>query len=171
MFRTPLLPPAMNYREARKIARKAEHGFELPRDATLRFIHAKLESQRGRTIAVAELPGLSGTELCGVWLICADRDIILHAPAKSAWHRQQIILHEFSHMILGHDLESQSDELLSTFLPDLGREHVLRALARSSYTDDAELTAEALADQLATRIINSDVGTPAEPLAFRKVFG
>jgi hypothetical protein len=44
-------------------------------------------------------------------------------------------------------------------------------LGRSSYTDDAELTAEILADQLATRIINSDVGAPAEPLAFRRVFG
>jgi hypothetical protein len=77
----------MNYREARRIARKAEHGFGLPGDAMLQFIHDKLEMQRGRTITVDELPGLAGTELCGVWLVCADRDIVLHAPAKSAWHR------------------------------------------------------------------------------------
>ncbi|MFP3600207.1 hypothetical protein, partial [Chryseobacterium sp. SIMBA_029] len=56
-------------------------------------------------------------------------------------------------------------------LPDLNAEDVLRVLARSSYTDKAELAAEALADQLATRILNSDAGTPPEPLAFRKVFG
>lgn len=74
-------------------------------------------------------------------------------------------------MILEHDLEGQDSELVKTLLPDLDPEQVLRALARSSYTDNAELTAEALADQLAARIINSDAGTPPEPLAFRKVFG
>lgn len=161
----------MNYREARKIARKAELAFSLPQDATLDAIHEKLEAQRGRTITVAEVPGLSGTELCGLWLICADRDVVLHAPAKSTWHRQQIILHEFSHMILGHDLIDQSDNLVNRLLPDLDDEQVLRALARSSYTDAAELTAEALADQLATRIINSEIDVPPEPLAFHKVFG
>lgn len=171
MFRAPLLPPAMNFREARKIARKAERSFGLPGDTTLHFIHGKLEAERGRTITIAEVPGLSGTELCGLWLICADRDVILHAPAKSVWHRQQIILHEFSHMILGHDFEGQSGKLVNTLLPDLGGEHVLRALARSSYSDEAELTAETLADQLATRIINSEIGAHPEPLAFRKVFG
>jgi hypothetical protein len=161
----------MNYREARKIARKAEHAFSLPNDATLQFIHEKLERNRGRKITVSELPELAGEELCGVWLVCADRDIVLHAPTKSDWHRQQIILHEFSHMILNHDLEGQDSELVKALLPDLDPEQVLRTLARSSYTDNAELTAEALADQLATRIINSDAGTPPEPLAFRKVFG
>lgn len=161
----------MNYRDARKLARKAQHSFGLPNDATLNSIHGKLEAQRGRTIIVAEVPGLSGTELCGLWLICADRDIVLHAPVKSIWHRQQIILHEFSHMILGHDLHSQSNQSVNGLLPDLDGEQVLRALARGSYTDDAELTAEALADELATRIINSEAGAPPEPLAFRKVFG
>jgi Zn-dependent peptidase ImmA (M78 family) len=161
----------MNYREARKIARKAEHAFGLPNDATFELIHEKLEQKRGRPITVADLPELAGEELCGIWLVCADKDIVLHAPTKSEWHRQQIILHEFSHMILDHDLECGSSELVKSLLPDLDAEQVLRALARSSYTDDAELTAEALADQLATRIINSDAGTPPEPLAFRKVFG
>ncbi|WP_437773467.1 hypothetical protein [Arthrobacter sp. KNU40] len=161
----------MNYREARKIARKAEHAFGLPDDATLELIHEKLERKRGRTITVAELPELAGEELCGIWLICADRDIVLHARTESDWHRQQIILHDFSHMILDHDLDHQGSEMTKRLLPDLDGEQVLRALARSSYTDNAELTAEALADQLATRIINSDARTPPEPLAFRKVFG
>ncbi|MGO4586808.1 hypothetical protein AB4Z38_23455 [Arthrobacter sp. 2RAF6] len=143
----------------------------MPNDATLQLIHEKLEQKRGRTIRVAELPELAGEELCGIWLVCADQDIVLHAPTKSDWHRQQIILHEFSHMILDHDLDVQSSEMAKSLLPDLDGEQVLRALARSSYTDDAELAAEALADQLATRIINSDAGTPPEPLAFRQVFG
>lgn len=160
----------MNYREARKVARKAEQGFGLPKAPTLQLIQDKLERQRSRPIIVDELPGLSGSELCGVWLICADRDIVLHAPVKSAWHRQQIVLHEFSHMILCHDLEQSSADLAATFLPDLSQD-VLRVLGRSSYTDGAELMAEVLADQLTTRIINSDVDAVPEPLAFRQVFG
>ncbi|APX00525.1 hypothetical protein [Arthrobacter sp. QXT-31] len=160
----------MNYREARKLARRAEHGFGLPDDATLLYIQNKLEMQRGRPIIVDELPGMRGSELCGVWLICADRDIVLHATVKSSWHRQQIILHEFSHMILQHDLLEPTEDLVTAFLPDLGVE-VLRALGRRSYTDDAEFTAEALADQLAMRIINSEVPSLPEPLAFRRVFG
>ncbi|MDQ0242447.1 hypothetical protein [Arthrobacter bambusae] len=161
----------MNYRDARKVARKAEHAFGLPNDATLELIHKKLELKRGRTITLVELPELAKEELCGVWLVCEDQDIVLHAKTKSDWHRQQIILHEFSHMILKHDLDGQSTALVKSLLPDLDPEQVLRALARSSYTDDAELAAEALADQLATRIINSDAGAQSEPLAFRKVFG
>jgi hypothetical protein len=161
----------MNYREARKVARKAERDFGLPNDATLRFVHEKLENQRGRTISIAEVPGLTGAELCGLWLICEDRDVILHAPTESSWHRQQIILHEFSHMILGHDRTSSGLEPDRRLLPDLKPAQILRALARSSYTDDAELSAETLADQLATRLINSDVGSQPEPLAFRQVFG
>jgi len=160
----------MNYREARKVARKAEQAFGLPKAPTLQLIKDKLELQRNRPIIVDELAGLSGSELCGVWLICADRDIVLHAPVKSAWHRQQIVLHEFSHMILRHDLRENNAELGATFLPDLSEE-VLRVLGRSSYTDGAELMAEALADQLATRIINGDVEAMPEPLAFRQVFG
>ncbi|MFP3675103.1 hypothetical protein SB724_20015, partial [Bacillus sp. SIMBA_031] len=76
----------MNYREARKIARRAEHAFRLPHDATIQLIHEKLERKRGRTITVAELPELAGEEICGIWLICKDRDIILHAPTQSDWH-------------------------------------------------------------------------------------
>ncbi|WAH96288.1 hypothetical protein [Arthrobacter sp. MMS18-M83] len=143
----------------------------MPDDATLELIHKKLERKRGRTITVTELPELAKEKLCGVWLICEDQDIVLHAPTKSDWHRQQIILHEFSHMILEHDLDSQNSALVKSLLPDLDPAQVLRTLARSSYTDDAELAAEALADQLATRIINSDAGAQSEPLAFRKVFG
>src|SRR4051812_15285752 len=57
-------PRAMNYRDARKIARKAEKSFGLPGDTTLQFIQNKLETQRGRKIQIDELPGLAGTELC-----------------------------------------------------------------------------------------------------------
>jgi hypothetical protein len=73
-------------------------------------------------------------------------------------------------MILHHDRQESNEDLASIFLPDLNVD-IVRVLGRSSYTDAAELTAEALADQLATRIINSEVDASVEPLAFRRVFG
>lgn len=161
----------MKYREAQKIARKTAREFGLPKDATLDFIRQKLESQRHRVISIVEIPGLSGTEVCGMWLVCADRDIVLHAPAKSAWHRQQIILHEFSHMILHHDDHVPDADTARKVLPDLDAVYVLRALTRSSYDTEAELTAEVLADECASHIINNAASSSPEPLAFREVFG
>ncbi len=161
----------MKYREAQKIARITAREFGLPKDATLDFIRQKLESQRHRGISIVEIPGLSGSEVCGMWLVCADRDIVLHAPAKSAWHRQQIILHEFSHMILHHDDHVADADTASKVLPDVDAAHVLRALTRSSYDTEAELTAEVLADELASRIIKGAASSSPEPLAFREVFG
>ena len=161
----------MKYREAQKIARRTAREFGLPKDATLGFIRDKLENERGRGISIVEIPGLSGTEICGMWLVCADRDIVLHAPAKSAWHRQQIILHEFSHMILNHDDHVPDAGVTRKILPDIDMGHVLRALTRSSYDSEAEFTAEVLADELASRIINRAATTSPEPLAFREVFG
>jgi hypothetical protein len=73
-------------------------------------------------------------------------------------------------MILSHDLQRTHEELAAALLPDIDVD-IVRALGRSSYTDDAELTAEALADQLATRLINSETEPTTEPLAFRRVFG
>lgn len=161
----------MNYREAQKIARQTAREFGLPKDATLEFIRQKLEDERHRGLSIIEIPGLSGTEVCGMWLVCADRDIVLHAPARSAWHRQQIILHEFSHMVLGHDAQVPAAATTNSVLPDVASEYVLGALTRSSYDTDAELTAEVLADEFASRIIKSAAGTSPEPLAFREVFG
>lgn len=161
----------MKYREAQKIARVTAREFGLPKDATLDFIRQKLESQRHRGISIVEIPGLSGSDVCGMWLVCADRDIVLHAPAKSGWHRQQIILHEFSHMILHHDDHVPDADTARSVLPDVDAVHVLRALTRSSYDTEAELTAEVLADELASRIIKGAASSSPEPLAFREVFG
>ncbi|MBG0741061.1 hypothetical protein IV500_16940 [Paeniglutamicibacter antarcticus] len=99
-----------------------------------------------------------------------DRDLILHAPARSPWHRRQIILHEFSHMILHHDVHGIGTSLTGQLLPGLDSRMILRVLDRSSYETDAELTAEALADRLAARIIRGATWPPSEPFFFGDVF-
>jgi hypothetical protein len=66
---SPIHSGPMNYRDARRIARR-----HAP------FHQKGAGAQRGRLMIIAELPGLSGTELCRDLLICADRDIVFHAP-------------------------------------------------------------------------------------------
>lgn len=161
----------MNYRQALKIARSAYREFELPQDVTLQSIQHAIEGSRNRPIVIAEIAGLSGTDICGLWLKMATNDLIVHAPARSGLHRQQIILHEFSHMILRHDFQGSDANFSAQLLLGFDERLVIRALGRSSYGDEAELAAEVLADHLAAAIVRGSTGHLAEPLAFGEVFG
>lgn len=143
----------------------------LGRNITLQSIQYDLEISRKRPIVIAEIAGMSGADVCGLWLPTATKDLIVHAKARSELHRQQIILHEFSHMILRHDLQGSGAKFSAELLPDLDEHLVLRALGRGSYGDAAEFTAEVLADHLATTIAHSSAGRLTEPLAFGEVFG
>ncbi|MBT2565185.1 hypothetical protein J7I84_01510 [Arthrobacter sp. ISL-85] len=108
----------MNYREARNAARNAEHAFSLPNNATLELIHKKLERKHGRTITIGESGSSART----------GTSSSMHRPNPTGT-RHQIILHEFSHMILEHDREGLSNELVKSLLPDLDGERGLLALA------------------------------------------
>ena len=89
------------------------------------LIHA-IQARRQRTLRVHELQDLDTSDgLCAIWLIGETEDVVLHAPSDSALHRQQFVLHEFAHMILGH---CEGEDCA------------------------AEITAEALADRLAAGI-------------------
>ncbi|WP_155848448.1 hypothetical protein [Arthrobacter sp. 35W] len=144
----------------------------MPARLTLENVQESVEQSRNRPITITELSGLTGVDVCGLWLVLPDRDLILHAPVRSALHRQQIILHELSHMILRHDIDATNSGLSEQLMPDLDPALVLHVLRRSSFHNDAERTAEALADRIAARIMR---GTPlsdkSEHLAFGEVFG
>ncbi len=160
----------MNYREARKIARTADCRLNLPSEVTLDSIRKAIESSRCQPITIVELPRLTGADVCALWLVLDDQDLIIHAPTRSPWHRQHLILHEFSHMILHHDIHATSP-CPPVQLPGLDISRIRSTLNRSSYRDDDELTAEALADRLATRLIHSTTSRSQEPLSFNEVFG
>ena len=160
----------MRYRHAHKTARAAEQALDLPLQVTLESLRAMIADQRQQEIVIDELPGLPGTDICGLWLVLADKDVILHASTRSPWHRQQIILHEFSHMILHHDLDATSGDFISDLLPGFDHANIRLALHRESFNNEVELTAELLADRLAVRIRNGS-GQTSEHLHFGEVFG
>lgn len=159
----------MSYREARRQAAAANNQLDLGQQPTLATIQGAVETFRNRAIRIDEVPGLRGGEICGFWFIMEDEDRILHASTRSAWHRQQIILHEFSHMLLGHGTSATAIGLLGIGLPF--NTTPLKILGRSSFHEDDEVAAETLADLLARRIIKGQAPATEEPLGFRDVFG
>lgn len=161
----------MDYGRARARAQEAEEGLNLSEPVTLTSTHRHLEGMRGKKIVIQPMDNTPTDKVCGLWFGLDDLDLILHAAAASEVHRQQIVLHEFAHMILRHDQEVVSHEYAATFFPDLDPDRVVKALKRSDFLDEFEVTAELLADRLAARIRLSHLRTAGQPGNFGPVFG
>ncbi|GAB3564766.1 hypothetical protein GCM10027405_21220 [Arthrobacter alkaliphilus] len=160
----------MDYGAARERARTAELNLNLTEPVTLQSTHRHLEKLRGREIVIQPMDGPIVDKACGLWFGLDDMDLILHARAASDMHRQQIVLHEFAHMILRHQQEEVSHEYAAKFFPDLDPDRVVKALKRTDFLDEFEVTAELLADRLAARIRRSQP-SDSQPARFGDVFG
>lgn len=161
----------MDYTAARDRAQDAEAQLALREPVSMRSIQSHLEDHRGRKIVIKPIENTPTDKVCGLWFGLDDLDLILHARAASEVHRQQIILHEFAHMILRHDQEELSHEYASIFFPDLDPERVVTALKRTDFFDEFEVTAEILADRLASRIRASQKPASVQPGNFGEIFG
>lgn len=115
------------------------------------LIHA-IQARRQRTLRVHELEDLDTSDgLCAIWLIGETEDVVLHAPSDSALHRQQFVLHEVAHMILGH-CEGEDCTVADALLPNIPPYTRGRLLKRQDIDCETEITAESLADRLAAGI-------------------
>ncbi|SFS16586.1 protein of unknown function [Microbacterium sp. cf046] len=114
-----------------------------------------LQERRNRTLRIIELVDLGDHDgICAVWLITDSEDLVLHAHSDSVLHRQQFVLHEFAHMILGHG--DDDDYFVDDFLlPDIPPHTRRRLLARQDLDSESEVAAESLADRLAAAIRGS----------------
>ena len=160
----------MDYDAARSRAREAEASLRLSEPVSLASIQKHLELQRGRKIVIKPIEGATD-KICGLWFGLDHMDLIMHARAASEVHRQQIVLHEFAHMVLRHEQDIVSPEHAGTFFPDLDPERVVKALKRTDFLDELEVTAELLADRLAARIRDSQDRSGGQPGNFSSVFG
>ncbi|MFF2246557.1 hypothetical protein ACFVTM_20570 [Arthrobacter sp. NPDC058130] len=161
----------MDYSASRRRAEAAEAGLELTEPVSLASIQAHLEESNGRAIIIKPIQGTPTDKVCGLWFGLDDVDLILHAPAASEVHRQQIVLHEFAHIILRHEQEDLSNDYAKVFFPDLAPGRVVSALKRTDFFDELEVTAEILADRLASRIRRSNPRPDAQPGNFGAIFG
>lgn len=161
----------MIYEAARIKAREAEESLNLPDPVSLESIHAHMEELRGCPIRIKPMEDVPLDTVCGLWFSRNGFDVIFHAPGASSVHRQQIILHEFAHMILRHQQEVVSAEYAQTFFGEVEGDSVVYALKRSDFISEFEIAAEMLADRLAARIRRSNVPPPSQPANFGEVFG
>lgn len=114
-----------------------------------------VQSWRHRRLRVVELADLDTRDgICAVWLVTDTEDIVLHARSDSALHRQQFVLHEFAHMILGH-CEGDDCAAEDVLLPSIPPYTRGRLLKRQDIDCETEITAETLADRLAAGIRGS----------------
>lgn len=85
----------------RRLAELREAGV-IPAPFSLERLRQRIAHHRGRPLVVADYqdpgPGLPS----GVTLALENRDVVLCDPACSPTHRDHILLHEFSHIVLGH---------------------------------------------------------------------
>ena len=114
-----------------------------------------VQRNRQRRLRIVELADLGDQDgLCAVWLVADGEDLILHASSDSALHRQQFVLHELAHMILGHDA-NHDPETPDFLLPDIPPQVTARLLRRQELNTVEEVVAETLADRLAAAIRGS----------------
>ena len=114
-----------------------------------------VQRNRRRGLRIVELADLGDHDgLCAVWLMKDNEDLILHAHTDSALHRQQFVLHELAHMMLGHDFDEDLDGP-DFLLPDIPPQTRRRLLRRQDLDTPEEILAETLADNLAAAIRGS----------------
>ena len=130
------------------------------------LVHA-VQQRRQRALRVVELPDLDTSDgICAVWLVTDTEDIVLHARSDSALHRQQFVLHEFAHMLLGH-CEADDCPAQDVLLPNIPPYTRGRLLKRRDIDCDTEVAAESLADRLAAGIR----GSAFAETGYSKIFG
>lgn len=161
----------MDVRKAHQSALAAEQRLKLPGALTLETLQDYLAAERHRPIDIDEVPELSGTDICGMWFAYEDRDVIAHAPTRSPLHCQQVVLHEFSHLILDDNFGIRHVETSFALIPNVELSIIHHVLHRRSFADPEELAAELLADRLAARIMQGTQRLASEHLAFAEVFG
>ena len=116
---------------------------------------AAVQDRRHRRLRVVELADLDTHDgLCALWLSTDAEDVVLHARSDSALHRQQFVLHELAHMILGH-CDGDDCAVEEALLPNIPPHTRARLLTRQDLDSETEIAAESLADRLAAGIRGS----------------
>lgn len=93
-------------------------------------------------VNVAALP-------CGMYLSLPEGDHIFFDGRTSPLHRDHIVMHEISHMLLGHATDAHLYETAGRLMPSIDQRTLEKVLARTSYSTEYEREAELLATLIA----------------------
>lgn len=117
---------------------------DLPLDVTQ--LCDRYGEQRGRPIRLLAHPLPAGVPN-GIWLAAEDADYFFYQANTSQLHRDQIIIHEFGHLIAGHQMLGAVSASALTAPSDDDSDAALR---RTCYSDEREWEAETLASMILT---------------------
>jgi hypothetical protein len=125
----------------------------------------------GKHVEVRFAP-LPDARLTGVSALLANGNYLVICADSPRWyHRLQILLHEFAHLMLGHQpvtlTKSESlRRLAPNLLPDMAR----YVAGRTAFDDHEERAAEELADELLDAITDHrSFGDPGMPGHVRRI--
>ncbi|GAC67158.1 hypothetical protein [Gordonia soli] len=128
-------------RRLRALCRDALQGLDLDLPLDVEQLCDRYGARRGRPITLLAHPLPVGMPN-GVWLAATDADYFFYQANTSRLHRDQIIIHEFGHLIAGHQMLGQLD---ASALAGVTGEQSDDALRRTCYSDQREWEAEMLA--------------------------
>ena len=142
-------------------------GLQLGSTFTFDDLRDTVQDRRHRRLRIVELPDLDAHDgLCAALISTDAEDVVLHARSDSALHRQQFVLRELSHMILGH-CDGDDCAVEEALLPNIPPHTRARLLTRQDLDSETEIAAESLADRLAAGIRASVFAESA----YSEVFG
>ena len=139
-------------------------GLQLGSTFTFDDLRDTVQDRRLRVVELADLDAHDG--LCAALISTDAEDFVLHARSDSALHRQQFVLHELAHMILGH-CDGDDCAVEEGLLPNIPPYTRARLLSRQDLDSETEIAAESLADRLAAGIR----GSVFAESAYSEVFG
>lgn len=145
---------------------------EVPAPFDLSIFCDNLASRRGRRLHLHPFRIAASARVpCGMYLSLRDEDHIFFDARTSPLHRDHIVLHELSHMLLGHATDSNLQETLKRLMPSIEQRTLETVLARTSYSTEHEQEAEFLATLIAgaarSRARIGGEGTPVSPVLDR----
>ncbi|AZG46912.1 hypothetical protein D7316_03517 [Gordonia insulae] len=131
-------------RALRALCRDTLKGLDLDLPLDVTQLCDRYGERRGRPIRLIAHPLPAGMPN-GVWLAADDADYFFYQSNTSRLHQDQIVIHEFGHLIAGHQmLGAVSASALTA--PSAGDSD--DALQRTCYSDDREWEAEMLASMM-----------------------
>ncbi|MER8182008.1 hypothetical protein [Kitasatospora sp. NPDC094015] len=144
---------------------------DVPRPFTVEKLVAKIAADRGRPLRLLPLPARSNAAevgICGMWVAFGTVDHVYHSVVTSPIHQTHIVLHELSHILLGHRQSGEPDPSeLQQLFPDLDPAMAARLLARgrSEATTEQERETELLASLIWHRFESAPVAQASAPAA------
>ncbi|WP_238420731.1 hypothetical protein [Gordonia sp. 'Campus'] len=129
-------------RALRALVRSTLRGLDLDLPLDVTQLCDRYGERRGRPIRLIAHPLPAGVPN-GIWLAASDADYFFYQANTSRLHRDQIVIHEFGHLVAGHQIlgEVGSGGALTSDESDA-------ALRRTCYADDPEWEAEMLASMI-----------------------